>query len=141
MQDLILVGLMVLSLMIPNTAPPEKVVTVDTTEIKALAKTSFKTAENQIFKGDVVVPDDNTDGKCDGSGWITQGDGHRSRCPYDGCHNAGVVNVFEEVVEVPQEPEPVKPSTTDVNHKCKCDTKSTYCVCVKKFGKCSCTKK
>jgi thiol-disulfide isomerase/thioredoxin len=36
-----------------------------------------------IMQSDQVLPDDNVKEICDGSGWITHGDGHRTPCP--GC--------------------------------------------------------
>jgi len=46
-------------------------------------KTAFDQAEKQVFDTD-VNPDPETE-LCDGSGWITHGDGHRTKCP--GCKN------------------------------------------------------
>ena len=62
--------------------------------------------------------------KCDGSGWITHGDGHKTECP--GC------TACED-----KTPEPVKP---EVKYTCKCNTNTTYCNCVPTYGKCSCVK-
>ena len=72
-----------------------------------------------ILQADNTVPDDvNPDEKelCDGSGWITHGDGHKTECPgCKACKNK------------------VRPEKT-----CKCNTKSTYCDCVNQYGKCNC---
>jgi hypothetical protein len=139
MKDTTLLILMIISLMLPSTPIEAVVEDIDTTETKALATKSFDLAEKQVFQGHEPAPDDTTEG-CDGSGWIVQGDGHRTRCPHEGCHsNTGD---FQEVAPETEVVEPpVAEGTTDVKHKCKCDTSSTYCVCIKKFGQCSCTKK
>ena len=62
-----------------------------------------------------VDPDENTE-LCDGSGWITHGDGHKTECP--GCKACQ---------------DRARPEKT-----CKCNTKSTYCDCVNQYGKCRC---
>tara|TARA_R110000868_G_scaffold315517_10_gene576426 strand:+ start:1648 stop:2022 length:375 start_codon:yes stop_codon:yes gene_type:complete len=49
---------------------------------------AFDKAEKQIIDidtPDVIGPDPDPDKCiCGGSGWITQGDGHKTRCPYHG---------------------------------------------------------
>jgi len=83
---------------------------------------SFKDAEKEILsKPDdpdtPLVPDpDPKKCVCKGTGEIIQGDGHVTPCPYHA---------------KPDEPE---------NLKCKCDTASTYCDCIKVYGSCSCPK-
>lgn len=64
--------------------------------------------------------------KCDGSGWITHGDGHKTECP--GC-SACQGN----------EPKP-EPEAPEVTHRCKCDSGNRYCNCVATYGKCGCKK-
>ena len=71
------------------------------------------------------IPDDEVTKRCDGSGWITHGDGHKTECP--GC----------SACENNPKPEPDKP---DVTYKCKCDTNRTYCNCKATYGQCSCKK-
>lgn len=56
---------------------------------KQEVKTSFNKAENEVLGSnpspDIVGPDpDPNKCICGGSGWITQGDGHKTRCPYHG---------------------------------------------------------
>jgi hypothetical protein len=58
-------------------------------EWKMLVSKSFDSAEIQVFgdnpSPDIVGPDPDPDKCiCGGSGWITQGDGHKTRCPYHG---------------------------------------------------------
>ena len=62
--------------------------------------------------------------KCDGSGWITHGDGHKTECP--GCSACK-----------DKAPKPVEP---EQKYTCKCNTSNTYCNCVAAYGKCSCEK-
>jgi thiol-disulfide isomerase/thioredoxin len=52
---------------------------------------------------------------CKGTGNITHGDGHVTPCPYH--------------------------KKEEESKKCKCDTDSTYCNCVKVYGKCNCVKR
>ena len=59
---------------------------------------------------------------CKGTGVITHGDGHKTPCPFHG-----------------EDSEPDKPDEPAEPHKCKCDTKRTYCNCKAAYGKCSCT--
>lgn len=66
--------------------------------------------------------------KCDGSGWITHGDGHKTECP--GCSACQGNNPKPD-------PEPEKP---EVTYRCKCDSGKTYCNCVAAYGKCGCKK-
>ena len=103
---------------------------------------SYKDAESEILKR--VNPDipDIKDG-CNGSGWIIQGDGHRSRCPgCDKCSNgSGPGSQMELIESKPIIEDPVKETAvkeTVTRYRCKCDTKSTYCRCVKEFGECKC---
>jgi hypothetical protein len=87
---------------------------------------AFGLAETKILKVKPDIPDDTPEGPhpdvdkcvCRGTGKITHGDGHQTDCPYHG-------------KDVP-DPE---------SKRCKCDTDSTYCNCVKVHGKCSCEKK
>tara|TARA_Y100000004_G_scaffold120408_1_gene135350 strand:+ start:1102 stop:1488 length:387 start_codon:yes stop_codon:yes gene_type:complete len=56
---------------------------------KQEVKTSFDQAEREVLKTnptpDVVGPDpDPNKCICGGSGWIKQGDGHKTKCPYHG---------------------------------------------------------
>ena len=73
----------------------------------------------KIITAKDVKPDDETE-LCDGSGWITHGDGHKTECP--GCSACQ------------DKPKP-KP---DITKTCKCNTRSTYCNCVKTYGRCRC---
>jgi len=90
---------------------------------------AFNLAETKILK---VEPDDTPKGPhpdvnkciCRGTGKITHGDGHQTDCPYHG-------------KDVKPEPEPDPEPEPE---SCKCDTDSTYCNCVKTYGKCSCQK-
>ena len=59
---------------------------------------------------------------CKGTGYIWHGDGHQTKCPYH------------------DEPEEEEDDDDDKDHKCKCDTKRTYCNCKATYGKCSCEK-
>ena len=66
--------------------------------------------------------------KCDGSGWITHGDGHKTECP--GC-SACQGN----------DPKPApEPETPEATYRCKCDSGKSYCNCVATYGKCGCKK-
>jgi hypothetical protein len=67
------------------------------------------------------IPEPNPDPEkcpCKGTGILTHGDGHTTPCPYHGEDN--------------------KPDDPDASHKCKCDTKKTYCNCKAAYGKCNC---
>ena len=66
--------------------------------------------------------------KCDGSGWITHGDGHKTECP--GCSAC-------ESDKPDPKPDPKPP---EVTYTCKCNTSKTYCNCVAAYGKCGCKK-
>ena len=68
--------------------------------------------------------------KCDGSGWITHGDGHKTECP--GCSACQGNDPEPEL-----EPES---DTPEVTHRCKCDRGNRYCNCVATYGKCGCKK-
>ena len=70
----------------------------------------------KIITAKGAVPDDKVE-LCDGSGWITHGDGHRTRCP--GC----------------------KACKDRLEQICKCDTDTTYCDCINVHGKCYCKPK
>jgi hypothetical protein len=65
-------------------------------EWKMLISKSFDGAEMQVF-GDKPAPDiigPDPDPKkciCGGSGWIQQGDGHKTKCPYHGEGMGGVL--------------------------------------------------
>jgi len=72
--------------------------------------------------------------KCDGSGWITHGDGHKTECP--GC--SACKDESPKPTPDPM-PEP-KPDNPEVRYRCKCDTRKTYCNCVAAYGKCGCKK-
>ena len=83
----------------------------------------FDKAEEKVFGNKPDNPDtpsgpdpDPEKCICKGTGKIVQGDGHVSDCPY-------------------HKKEPAPNKTT-----CKCDTSKTYCNCIPKYGKCSCTK-
>ena len=90
---------------------------------------AFDLAEKTVLKTD-PSPDDNPSGPhpdvdkcaCRGTGNITHGDGHQTDCPYHGKNNP-------------------EPNDTNECTGCKCDTKRTYCNCVKAYGKCSCKKR
>ena len=69
----------------------------------------------KIITAKDVKPDDETE-LCDGSGWITHGDGHKTECP--GC----------SACQDKLKPKP------DITKTCKCNTRSTRCNCVKTYG-------
>jgi len=75
---------------------------------------------------------DTVEEECDGSGWITHGDGHKTECP--GCSACENNNPKPD-----PKPDP-KPPTPEVTYTCKCNTNRTYCNCVAAYGKCSCRK-
>ena len=83
----------------------------------SLAKTIMTNGDEEV-----IVED-----KCDGSGWITHGDGHKTECP--GCSNCETNN-----------PKPDPKPDPEVTYTCKCNTSRTYCNCVAAYGKCSCRK-
>lgn len=65
---------------------------------KASIKISFDKAEAEILSDvptpDIVGPDPDPDKCiCGGSGWIEQGDGHKTKCPY---HGKGMGEVIGE---------------------------------------------
>ena len=166
MRDSILMALVAIAFMMPSNVDP----LIDNAALKEIqsyaeiSDKSFKDAESTVLTR--VVPDvpDIKEG-CDGSGWIDQADGHRSRCP--GCEKCGngdvgsgsqmeliepkqsneeyIDEVFEEVIEVlePEEKpvQQVQQVQKTVRHKCKCDTRSSYCRCIQEFGECKCNKK
>lgn len=76
---------------------------------------STRLAKSIISTGD-IIPDDGVKEICDGSGWITHGDGHKTPCP--GC--AACQNDGEE------------PSST--KDGCKCGCGEVGCTC--KDGSC-----
>lgn len=93
---------------------------VDTTDWSPTISVSLAMATLDSVTPD-TAPEPNPDPAkcpCKGTGVITHGDGHKTPCPYHGEDS------------VPDEP--------DVAHKCRCDTKRTYCNCVASRGKCSC---
>jgi len=63
---------------------------------KQEVKTSFNKAESEILKNnpspDIVGPHpDANKCICGGSGWIEQGDGHKTKCPYHGKGMADII--------------------------------------------------
>lgn len=61
--------------------------------------------EYDILTDEIVVEE-----QCDGSGWITQGDGHRTECP--GCESCEK-EVTEEIAEEINLPPETKPKTVN----------------------------
>ena len=76
----------------------------------------------KVLMTEEKVPDDNTE-LCDGSGWITHGDGHKTECP--GCSACKDSEPNVDPVE------PVEP----IEEKCKCGCEKVGCKCMKS-GQC-----
>ena len=77
-------------------------------------------------EADAIEPQPHPDANkcaCKGTGLITHGDGHQTKCPYH------------------EEPDDGDDNDNDKKHKCKCDTRRTYCNCVKAHGRCDCKKR
>ena len=91
-------------------------------EWKSQAVEAFDKAERSTFSivdpkpdNSVIKPDEDINKcACKGTGYIIQGDGHKTECPYH-----------------------FKSPDTD-KHLCECDTRRTYCNCVKAYGECGC---
>tara|TARA_B100000085_G_scaffold280720_1_gene306117 strand:- start:151 stop:534 length:384 start_codon:yes stop_codon:yes gene_type:complete len=66
---------------------------------KADVKVAFDKAGSEVFKEDNPTPDiigpnpDPNKCPCGGSGWIKQGDGHKTKCPY---HGEGAAKILKE---------------------------------------------
>ena len=61
---------------------------------------------------------------CKGTGYIWHGDGHQTKCPY-----------HEEPDDIDDDED-----EDDKKHRCKCDTRRTYCNCKATYGECRCKK-
>lgn len=59
-----------------------------------------------IMGGEMTVPDNEPNKLCDGSGWITHGDGHKTRCPgCEACNGGnGRVNIGASNDQVEKQP-------------------------------------
>tara|TARA_R100000278_G_scaffold118739_1_gene99583 strand:- start:866 stop:1249 length:384 start_codon:yes stop_codon:yes gene_type:complete len=66
---------------------------------KADVKIAFDKAGSEVLKEDNPTPDiigpdpDPKKCACGGSGWIKQGDGHKTKCPY---HGEGMAEIIKE---------------------------------------------
>tara|TARA_R110002020_G_scaffold194354_10_gene395153 strand:+ start:6859 stop:7278 length:420 start_codon:yes stop_codon:yes gene_type:complete len=89
---------------------------------KGAVAEAFKKAEKSILSivdpdpdDSIIKPDEDINKcACGGTGYIVHADGHKTECPYH-----------------------FKAPEVDT-HACECDTRRTYCNCVKAYGECGC---
>lgn len=79
---------LVLIVLVSTFASTELYAQVPTKHEKASVRSQISTEMAKVLVSKDVVPDDEDDKiECDGSGWITHGDGHKTKC--EGCKNCG----------------------------------------------------
>ena len=79
-------------------------------------KQAFSSAENKIFPKLENEPHPDVEKcPCKGSGKISQGDGHKTDCPFHG-----------------NKPDPV------IEHDCRCVSPGYLCACEDEYGECAC---
>ena len=88
---------------------------------------AFIVNESEQPEDDTAKPDPDVNKcACKGTGYIWHGDGHQTKCPY------------HEEPEHDDDDDDDDDDDSDKDHRCKCDTRRTYCNCVKAHGKCNC---